>query len=66
MKAKDRRTELAAMSVEQLKAKLSETRQEVFNLRFKHATGQLEKVADLPAAKREVARVLTYLTKKEA
>ena len=66
MKTKDKRTELAAMSVEQLKAKLSEARQEVFNLRFKHATGQLEKVAELPAAKRQVARVLTYLKKKEA
>ena len=66
MKAKEKRAELAAMSPEQLKAKLSEARQEVFNLRFKHATGQLEKVADLPAAKREVARVLTYLKKKEA
>jgi len=66
MKTKNKRAELAAMSVEQLKAKLTEARQEVFNLRFKHATGQLEKVADLPAAKRSVARVLTYLKKKEA
>ena len=66
MKVKAKRTALADMSVEQLKAKLSEARQEVFNLRFKHATGQLEKVAELPAAKREVARVLTYLKKKEA
>ncbi len=66
MKVKDTRKELESMSAEQLTAKLAETRQELFSLRFKHATGQLEKVADLPAARRDVARILTYLKKKGA
>ena len=34
-------------------------RQEVFNLRFQHATGQLENTAGLKRAKRDLARVLT-------
>jgi large subunit ribosomal protein L29 len=34
-------------------------RQEVFNLRFQHATGQLENTARLAQAKRDLARALT-------
>jgi large subunit ribosomal protein L29 len=34
-------------------------RQELFNLRFQHATGQLENTARLKAAKAELARALT-------
>ena len=34
-------------------------RQEVFNLRFQHATGQLENTAQLKGAKRDLARGLT-------
>ena len=34
-------------------------RQEVFNLRFQHATGQLENTARLSQAKRDLARALT-------
>jgi large subunit ribosomal protein L29 len=34
-------------------------RQEVFNLRFQHATGQLENTARLKQAKRDLARALT-------
>ncbi len=34
-------------------------RQELFNLRFQHATGQLENTARLMSAKRELARGLT-------
>ena len=34
-------------------------RQELFNLRFQHATGQLENTAAIRAAKRDLARALT-------
>jgi large subunit ribosomal protein L29 len=53
--------ELRALSVEQLGATLKETRQELFNLRFQHATSQLEKTANLPAARKTIARILTIL-----
>lgn len=35
------------------------SRQEVFNLRFQHATGQLENTGGLKNAKRDLARALT-------
>ena len=63
MKVTDKRKELAGLSREDLQKRLDETRQELFDLRFKHATGQLEKVASIPAAKRDIARILTYMKK---
>jgi large subunit ribosomal protein L29 len=39
--------------------RLREARQEAFNLRFRHATGELEDTAKLGAARRDVARLLT-------
>jgi large subunit ribosomal protein L29 len=38
---------------------VADARQELFNLRFQHATGQLENTARLRAAKKELARGLT-------
>ena len=38
---------------------VADTRQELFNLRFQHATGQLENTARMKAAKKELARGLT-------
>jgi large subunit ribosomal protein L29 len=35
------------------------SRKELFNLRFQHATGQLENTARLGQAKRDLARALT-------
>ncbi len=61
MKAKEKRKELEGLSRDDLAKRLAEARKELFDLRFKHATGQLEKVADLPAARRDVARILTYM-----
>jgi large subunit ribosomal protein L29 len=38
---------------------VADARKELFNLRFQHATGQLENTARLGAAKKELARGLT-------
>ena len=43
----------------ELVAKLIDAKQEAFNLRFKHATGELENTARLNDAKRDIARLLT-------
>jgi large subunit ribosomal protein L29 len=40
-------------------AKLIDAKQESFNLRFRHATGELENTARLGQAKRDIARLLT-------
>jgi large subunit ribosomal protein L29 len=44
---------------DELVAKLIEAKQEAFNLRFRHATGELENTARLGMAKRDIARLLT-------
>ena len=62
MKAKD----LRDMTDDELQHKLDETRQELFNLRFQDATGALENTARLKLAKREIARILTVRTEREA
>jgi large subunit ribosomal protein L29 len=43
----------------ELVEKLQEARQDAFNLRLRHATGELENTAGLRQAKRDVARLLT-------
>ena len=57
--------ELCKLSVEELRKKLSESRKELFNLRFQHSTSQLESTAGLPKARKAVARILTVLKDKE-
>jgi large subunit ribosomal protein L29 len=44
---------------DELVAKLVDAKQESFNLRFHHATGELENTARLGQAKRDIARLLT-------
>jgi large subunit ribosomal protein L29 len=52
-------SEVHNMKDDELVAKLIDAKQESFNLRFKHATGELENTARLGQAKRDVARLLT-------
>jgi large subunit ribosomal protein L29 len=44
---------------DELVAKLVDAKEEAFNLRFRHATGELENTARLGDAKRDVARLIT-------
>lgn len=57
--------ELRALSPAELNEKLGEFRKELFNLRFQHATAQLENTQRLPVVKRSIARILTILKEKE-
>jgi large subunit ribosomal protein L29 len=43
----------------ELVSRLRDAKDEAFNLRFRHATGELENSAGLSRARREVARLLT-------
>lgn len=56
--------ELRDLSAVELQAKLTDSRQELFNLRFQHATAQLEKTHSIKAARKNIARILTVLTEK--
>jgi large subunit ribosomal protein L29 len=60
-----RARELRELTDEELEHRLSETRQELFNLRFQGATGALENTARLKLAKREIARILTIRNDRE-
>jgi large subunit ribosomal protein L29 len=51
--------EVHALDDHDLVERLKQAREEAFNLRFRHATGELENSAALGAAKRDVARLLT-------
>ena len=62
MKARD----LRDMSDDQLEDALRDRRQELFNLRFQSVTGALENTSRLKLAKREIARILTVRTEREA
>ena len=60
MKAKD----LRLLSEGELIEKERELKEEFFNLRFQHSTGQLDNVMRLPEVKRDIARVKTILREK--
>ena len=60
-----RARELRDLTDDELELRLTETRQELFNLRFQSATGALENPARLKLAKREIARILTVRNERE-
>ena len=57
--------ELRDLSVEELKEKDKELSQELFNLRFQKATGQLGNTAMIGKTKKELARVKTIIREIE-
>ena len=57
MKAKD----IRAMTTKEAESKLKDLTVELFNLRFQHATGQLENPMKIPQTKKDIARVKTVL-----
>ena len=58
-------SELRELSTEEVEQALAETKEELFNLRFQHATGQLENYRRLRQLRREVARAMTVLRERE-
>ncbi len=58
-------TKLHDMTTEELKIKLQDLKEELFNLRFRHATGQLTNPMSLATCKKDIARVKTILRKRE-
>jgi large subunit ribosomal protein L29 len=56
--------EVRNMDDEQLVEKVREFREELFNLRFRNATGELENTARLGEARRALARTLTVANER--
>ena len=61
-----RSRDLREMTDDELGNQLTESRQELFNLRFQAATGALENTARLHLAKREIARILTVQNERQS
>jgi large subunit ribosomal protein L29 len=57
--------ELRELNDTELEHRLGEAKEELFNLRFQNATGQLDNIARIPQVRREVARIETLLRERE-
>ena len=57
--------ELREMDEDELSTRLVETKQELFNLRFQHVTGQLDNYARLGQVRKDIARIETLLRERE-
>lgn len=60
-----RASELRELTVEELQTKLTELKEELFNLRFQLAVNQLENSSRITAVKKDIARVSTILRQRE-
>ena len=61
MKAK----EIRNMSRDEMVTKLEELKKDLFNLRFQHATNQLDNPIKIVAVKRDIARINTIIREQE-
>ena len=66
MKATKFNEEFREMSADALNAKLKELKEELFTLRFQHAINQLDNPQKIVEVKKNIARVMTILSEKNA
>jgi len=57
--------QLRVSTEEELLSKLAQAKEELFNLRFQGATGQLESHGRLRAVRKEIARIYTVMRERE-
>ena len=62
---KERVAELRLLGDKEMIERLSESRRELFNLRFQLATGQLDNSSRLGAVRKDIARLTTFLRERE-
>src|SRR3712207_6856941 len=65
MRVTEHRGELRELEDDELATKLREAKEELFNLRFQSATGQLESHGRLRAVRKDIARIYTVLQERE-
>jgi large subunit ribosomal protein L29 len=65
MAAGTKATELRQLGDEDLVDKLREAKEELFNLRFQAATGQLENNTRLKTVRKDIARIYTLMRERE-
>ena len=57
--------EISKLSNDELKKKLDKLKKDLFNMRFKKTNGPLEDPSKFPKVKKDVAKILTRLNKKQ-
>lgn len=57
--------ELRKYTDKEIESKIFELKQEIFNLRFKQATGQLTDTARVKKTRKQIARLFTILTERK-
>ena len=63
--ARSKSDDLREMDTNEVETRLTEIKQELFNLRFQHVTGQLDNYARLGQLRKDVARMHTILREHE-
>jgi large subunit ribosomal protein L29 len=58
-------SEIRELSTDEIEQRLEETKEELFNLRFQNATGQLDNYRRLGLLRREIARIHTILRQRQ-
>ena len=58
-------SEIRELEFEEMQSKVDDLREELFNLRFQHGTGQLENTTKLRQAKKDIARLKTIIREVE-
>ncbi len=58
-------SEIKDLSMEEMLRKLDDLKEELFNLRFQHETGQLENPQKMKQTKRDIAKVKTIIRQSE-
>ncbi|MDU6358527.1 MAG: 50S ribosomal protein L29 [Zhenhengia sp.] len=66
MKTKAFLEDLRAKSAEELNIELVNAKKELFNLRFQNATNQLDNTARIKEVRKNIARIQTIITQKQA
>lgn len=61
-----KKADLRALSSDELKQKEQDLRKELFNLRFRVVTGEIENPMSIRAVRKDIARVLTIGTEKQS
>ncbi len=54
-------SEIRELGPEEMQSKVDDLREELFNLRFQHGTGQLENTQKLKQTKKDIARLKTIM-----
>ena len=57
--------EIRDLSTQEIEDRIKDLKEELFNLRFQQATGQLENTARMKDVKKTIARIKTVITERE-